>query len=90
MFGFKPGDFDEAHCELWPQNLPAFRIFDAARTQWRAVAGFAGIYWTGLDYTAVTHVAQHLGLRLDAQALGDIRILEDEALRILNHHDSSD
>jgi hypothetical protein len=61
-----------------PGAWDAVRLFLAAETQWRR-AGMGGRP-TGLDYPAVAMVAGVLGLTLDAALLGQVKVIEVEAL----------
>lgn len=45
--GFTPEDYDHDTTEVWPENWPAWSLFDALGTQWRAGGGGGVI---GLDY----------------------------------------
>jgi hypothetical protein len=69
----------DAHLiELWPDQVPAVRLFDAMLTQWRI--GPSGP--VGLDYGVMAWVASRIGLTPDdlADSFEDIRDMEDEAL----------
>lgn len=67
--------------EVWPDAWPAFRLFDAMGTQWRAGQGGA----SGLDYTAIPATASMLGIkRRDlTDIFPDLRIMEVEALAVM-------
>ncbi|WP_292041438.1 DUF1799 domain-containing protein [Massilia sp. UBA6681] len=64
--------------DIWPENLQAYELFSALRTQWRV--GMAGA--TGLDYNAVPTVLRLQGVpRADwSQLFEDIRVMESAAL----------
>jgi len=38
---------------VWAENWHAFSVFAAMETQWRAQATPAGIWWQGLDHSAL-------------------------------------
>lgn len=37
-------------CAVWPQHWHALQVFQGMGTQWRVVAGLAGLMYMGLDY----------------------------------------
>ena len=72
--------------EVWPENMPAIRLFSSLQTQWRVSMNGP----SGLDYNV-------LFTRLDRLKLSDqdhewmfddIRTIESEALAIINKKDS--
>lgn len=86
-----PVEEDEAAgaCVVWSINWPSVLAFLECDTQWRAVAGAAGLIWLGLDYAAVFATLnarpradrrQHPTQKLFA----DIRLMEDAALAVRN------
>ena len=68
--------------EVWPDNWPAFLLFEAMSTQWRVGMGGA----VGLDYNAIKPVASMIGLKRAelTQAFPDLRMMEAEALLVMN------
>nr|WP_139833002.1 MULTISPECIES: DUF1799 domain-containing protein [unclassified Pseudomonas] len=86
-FGLSLNDIPEVNCEVWPDVWPAFRVFEAMRTQWRI--GMRGA--TGLDYTSIRHVASFLGISRaqTADIFPDIRVMEIEALRVMEEQGDS-
>ncbi len=82
---------DDERCEVWDVNWPSVLMFLALETQWYCVAlGMGGsLLWLGLKY--VDAIAM-LGLRTkaerrarsDADMMEDLRILEREALAVMN------
>lgn len=68
--------------EIWPTVI----LFLSLQTQWRLVAGFGSASYCGLDYGAAAVLMQH-----DPACQGanwsDLRIMEAEALPILNAGD---
>jgi len=70
--------------EVWPDNMPAVRVFVAMSTQWRS----AGYGATGLDYNALPVVLRMKGIpRTDwPDIFESIRNLEDSALQTMNKH----
>lgn len=73
--------------ELWPEHLDAVNLFDAMRTQWRMGARGA----IGLDYAVLPMVERDLGLRRRGwrQRRADMRVIEDEALQILDERNAA-
>ena len=65
--------------ELWAELVPAVRIFDAMRTQWRTGVNGA----TGMDYLALPIVEQRLRIspRQSRAAWPHLQMMEAEALR---------
>ena len=68
--------------ELWPENEPAFALFTTINTQWRI--GMGGP--TGLDYNVLFSCMERMQLSPEAfdQIFADVRVIEIEALSILN------
>lgn len=68
-------------CMLWPDNLTAVNLFIDLFTQWRV--GMNGP--TGLDYSAALSVMDIRAIPKEDRAhlFADLRILEDEALRVI-------
>lgn len=65
--------------EIWPENVPAWCLFDALQTQWRAGSG--GVI--GLDYSVL---AEELRIRAippeeHEQLRADVRVMEAAALQ---------
>lgn len=69
------------HCDVWPDNTTSVNVFIAMLTQWRA--GAMGVL--GFDYSALPVVLECSEVPRDQwpQVFDDIRVMEDEALRIL-------
>ncbi|MEO6679501.1 MAG: DUF1799 domain-containing protein [Pseudomonas sp.] len=80
LFGLSPADFDE-DVGVWPDNWPAFTLFNAMATQWRTGACGA----TGLDYTSVRDVAGYIGIKKKAisEIFHDLQVMEVEALAVM-------
>ncbi len=73
------------HYEVWPENMPAISLFSSISTQWRT--GMGGP--TGLDYNVLFSRMDHLNLpeREYEWMFDDIRVIESEALSIINKKD---
>lgn len=65
-----------------PNNWESFTAFIACQTQWRMLAGMAGVLWTGLDYGSCKLVLDDRNATQDV--FSDVRIMESAALPILN------
>ncbi len=84
-FGFRPEDYDHEVIEIWPENHQAINLFTSISTQWRVGAGGP----TGLDYNVLFTRMARMGLSDEQyeQLFDDIRVIESEALSILNKKD---
>lgn len=71
-------DFGETEIEVFPENWPAFELFDALRTQWRVGFGVR----TGLDYNVLFRKLDRMGLAPEAYDAmeSDIRVMERAVL----------
>jgi hypothetical protein len=67
---------------VFEDNWDAVLLFDALGTQWRTSEGIA----TGLDYSVIPTVCQLVGIPRAARAevFEDVRVMEAEALRVMN------
>ncbi|WP_346099943.1 DUF1799 domain-containing protein [Pseudomonas veronii] len=74
-------DLDQGDTEIWPDNWPAFRLFNALSTQWRTGPGGA----TGLDYSVVREVAILIGIKKQQipELFPDLQVMEAEALAVM-------
>lgn len=81
MLGLTFEDLDDA-TEVWPDSVPATRLFCAMATQWRA--GMSGA--TGLDYGVLPAVMELLGIAPDERpgVFEDVRVMESEALKVMH------
>lgn len=79
--GLTLADIAEDDVEIWPDNWPVFRLFNALGTQWRTGAGGA----TGLDYTSIRDVASYIGIkkRQIPELFPDLQVMEAEALAVM-------
>ena len=80
--GLTEADFPEQAAEIWPENVVAYSVFSAMRTQWRI--GMMGA--VGLDYTPLFHKMDRLQLDPDdyESLEEDIRTMEYAALAAMN------
>lgn len=69
---------------LWAEHRAAFAAFLAVSTQWRVVAGRAGLIFTGLDYAGADAGLTRAGIEVTPQIWADLRVIETGALAALN------
>ncbi|EJM92405.1 DUF1799 domain-containing protein [Pseudomonas sp. GM67] len=81
LFGLSAEDLEEDDVEVWPDNWPVFRLFNALGTQWRTGACGA----TGLDYSVIREVASLIGIkkRQIPELFPDLQVMEAEALAVM-------
>ncbi|WP_306148903.1 MULTISPECIES: DUF1799 domain-containing protein [unclassified Roseibium] len=70
--------------EVMRSNWHSVSAFLSLETQWRMLAGPAGLVWTGLDYRAAAAAFKGRSRHAWAKLLADLKIMEDAALPILN------
>lgn len=80
-FGLELPDMDNsapALVDVWEENWPGVRLFDAMQTQLRF--SFRGV--EGFDYSALPVVEQRLGFKPNhsAQAFENLRVMERELI----------
>jgi len=77
---------DEEPSEIWPENMPAINLFSSISTQWRT-GGMGGT--SGIDYNVLFHRIDRMSLPdQDYEWLfDDVRVIESEALSIINKKD---
>jgi hypothetical protein len=79
--GLTLADIEDDDVEIWPDNWPVFRLFNALGTQWRVGPGGE----TGLDYTSIRDVASYIGIkkRQIPELFPDLQVMEAEALAVM-------
>lgn len=67
---------------VWPENWPAFCVFEAMRTQWRV--GMGG--YTGLDYAALPACMKLCEIKAAdrTEVFERVRQMENEALKFFD------
>lgn len=70
--------------EVAAANWDAVTAMLRLESQWRALLGPGGIVWLGIDYAAAEVVLRIHGYAQPADVLDALRIIEAEALPILN------
>jgi len=80
-FGLSLEDYGDTIVEIWPENLPAFEVFRALTTQWRA--GMNGP--TGLDYNVLPELWRRLDIRKKERnrVFADLQEMERAALSVM-------
>ncbi len=80
----EPTDADSF--EIWPENIAALELFLELSTQWRAIAGAAGVVMQGLGYADIEACMRLQGIRARDRAglFLDLRIMERAALQVMN------
>lgn len=88
-------EVQEEAVKVWDVNWPSVLLFLDLETQWRCVArGMGGIlHWLGLDYAAACALLDQRSRaeqrrHPSRQLLDDLRIMEREALPIMNAGDA--
>lgn len=88
-------EVEEDTVEVWQANWPSVLLFLRLETQWRCVArGMGGIlHWLGLDYAAAAALLDQRTRREKRRhparmLLDDLRIMEREALTVMNAGDA--
>lgn len=81
QFGLTGSDLQVEEVEVLPDVWPAFLLFRAMSTQWRA--GMGGP--TGLDYAALPVTGDLLGMTSEEirSAFEDVRVMEGVALDVM-------
>ena len=69
---------------LWGGHRAAVDAFIPVMGQWRVAGTMAGLFYVALDYGAVRGVWADLGITAGAELWRQVRVLEDEARRVLN------
>ncbi|WP_196615401.1 DUF1799 domain-containing protein [Citrobacter freundii] len=82
-FGLTPEDVEE-DVGILPSIWEAFTVFSALATQWRVGASGA----TGLDYNVLPWMFKLHGVEDAAASMVDIRIMENEALKVMHKETS--
>lgn len=62
--------------EIWPELALAVEAFLAVSTQWRVVAGMAGLIVTGFDYVGVRFGLRAAGIRITPELWADLQVME--------------
>jgi hypothetical protein len=72
----------EPVCLIWPENLPAFELWERVFTQWRRDLDGRR---DGLDYAAVVALGSlYWGRKRLAEVMDDLRVIELEFMRMMS------
>ncbi len=75
----------ESIVDVWPENVPAVKLFFAADTQWRISVVHAGdkisFVRHALDHCAVIALAPVVGVELTTDLWVRLKLLEAEAVK---------
>lgn len=69
---------------VWRESWPSLAAFFECDTQWRCAATTAGLVFIGLDYPGAQAGLKAAGIEIDPELWSDIRVLEAEAISVLN------
>lgn len=72
--------------EVWAEHVEAFDLFIACSSQWRIVAGMSGVFYQGLDASALAATMNMLGIEQGhrRERLQQVRQIESGALEMMN------
>lgn len=75
--------------EVWEENWDSLLFFLNVSTQWNVVAGMGGLFYIGLNHTAIESEMNMRGIRKQrrAQLCDDLLMMERAALPLLNKRD---
>lgn len=78
-----------AECEVWPENWPTWRAWLELATQWRVIAGAAGVIHQGIEFASVPLALELAGVTADERSavLHGLKEMEQAALTALNERD---
>ena len=78
-------------CDVWPVNAPALNLFLACMGQLQlSLGGMGGANWRAVQAVNLVQEARWQGLhgKQQAQVVAQYRVIEGEALRILNEREA--
>lgn len=86
-----PAGPDIEVCEVWPWHWNALRLFLACQGQLELCLGMGGVVYAGARATNVAQELQWLGVprKAHAEVVGQYRVIEREALTLLNARQSA-
>ena len=73
-------------CDVWPVHVDALNLFLACMTQLQLCIGMGGAIWRVAPSSSVAQEMRWLGIhgRRQAQVVQQYRVIEREAVRLLN------
>ncbi|HAF00383.1 MAG TPA: hypothetical protein DCG63_03725 [Methylophilaceae bacterium] len=78
------GDISSDEFQIYPENWQTFDVFWRVKHQWHIVAGFSGIYYQGLNYSAIESVLRLLKIQETEEIFNGLQIMEAAAKKVLN------
>lgn len=74
---------------MFPENLKIVEVFVALGSQWNVAVGLGGVLYLGLDYTAVRHAMELMGIDRSEwpEIFNGLRVMESAARPVLNNKD---
>jgi hypothetical protein len=82
LAGFEPVDYEHDYFEVWPENWPAFAVYQGISNQWRT--GMNGP--VALDYGVLFHCMDRMHLEDDEydRLFDDVKVIEAGALSAIH------
>lgn len=73
--------------QVWQENILTVQLFVALGSQWRVIAGMAGIVYQGLNYEAVQSTLSMMGIKRKKwpELLDGLQVMEAAALKVMNN-----
>jgi hypothetical protein len=80
----------EVACDVWPEHSDALNLFMQCLDQLQISIGMGGVSWRGASSASVLQEARWLGMGCKRQraVVPQYRVMEREALRILNEREA--
>lgn len=84
----------ESACELWPDNVTTFKVFDVMGRQWRTVTisslGGSTVRYQGLDYGVIRDVLILMGIKRGewSEIFEGLRVMEKAALKVFEDREA--
>jgi hypothetical protein len=97
--GASPQDIEQALAsrrppehEVWPENWATWRTWLELATQWRLVAGVAGVIHQGIEFASVPLALELAGVTADERpdVLRGLKDMEQAALAVFNEAKEED
>lgn len=77
---------EAAPVPVWAEHGAAFEVFLACSRQWRIIAGPTGMFYQGIDATALAATMDMMGTADRQRCLQQVRHIESGALELINQH----
>lgn len=74
------------HLEVWPENWPTWNAWLHLATQWRMIAGMAGVVHQGIEFASIPLALELAAVTPEERpaVLKGLREMERAALTVLN------